>query len=77
MARLAIPLFSNEKDSTITLQEFWQKLVCYSETENLSEKAIKNLLTFLLQDRPYHAFYENKDKSLESICTILSGAKLP
>ena len=69
-ARLAVPLFSNETDSS-KLQEFWQKLVCYSETEKLSEAAVKNLLSFLLQGRPYNAFYENKGKSLKDISKML------
>ena len=68
-ARLAVPLFSDETDSS-NLQEFWQKLVSYAETEKLSETSVKNLLSFLLQGRPYRAFYQNKEKSLQEICKI-------
>ena len=69
-ARLAVPLFTNEEGSS-NLQDFWQKLICYSETESLTENGVKNLLSFLLQGRPYRSFYENKDKSLQDICTML------
>ena len=69
-ARLAVPLFSDDKD-TANLQEFWHKLVCYSEAEKYSEQAVKNLLSLLLQGRPYRSFYENKNKSLQEICDIL------
>ena len=69
-ARLAVPLFSDDSDSS-NLMEFWQKLVVYVETEKYSENATKSLLSFLLQGRPYRTFYSNKDKSLEEICAIL------
>ena len=45
--------------------------VSYSETEKYSEQAVKNLLSFLLQGRPYRTFYENKEKRLQDITAIL------
>ena len=55
----------------VNLQEFWQKLVIYTETVDHTERAVKNLLAFLLQGSPYRTFYANKDKSIQDICTIL------
>ena len=69
--RLYVPIFRGPPDNDTTLEEVWQKIVCFSQNENLSEKAIKHVLSCVLQSNPYTVYFENRDKTLTEILSIL------
>ena len=69
-ARLSIPIF-NKVDESVSFKEFWHKFSCYSEYEQLTEKAMKTLLQFLLQGEPFDTFYDCQNKTLDQILPIL------
>ena len=67
---LTTPSFRHNDDK-LTLEEFWNKVCSLTENENLSEKAVKNLLSCLLSGEAYQAYFDNKSKSLEEIVQVL------
>ena len=69
-ARLSIPTFTDIDDS-ISLESFWNKVASFADTEELSEKAIKDLLACLLQGPAYDTYNDNREKSLKDILQIL------
>ena len=55
-----------------TLEEFWHKLIDFSEFNSLSETAIKKLLSYMLVGPAFEVYLDNKDKSLKEIAQILT-----
>ena len=84
-ARLSIPSFGNNNvgnmhdvrmtiasgQTTISLEEFWHKLLEYAESISLTEEATKKLLGMCLFGEPHRVFFDNKDKSLKEMLQIL------
>ena len=69
-AKFSIPTFDNE--SSTTLMECWSKITDFSEISNLSEKAVKNLLSFSLSGAPYRTYKALREKPLSEILIVLS-----
>ena len=67
---LTTPSFGHGNDK-LSLEEFWNKVCSLTENENLSEKAVKNLLSCLLSGEAYQAYHDNKSKSLQEILQVL------
>ena len=67
---LTCPSFRNGDDK-LSLEEFWNKVCSLTENENLSEKAVKNLLSCLLSGQAYQAYHDNKSKTLQEILQVL------
>ena len=84
-ARLSIPSFGNNNvgnmhdvrmtiasgQTTISLEEFWHKLLEYAESISLTEEATKKLLGMCLFGEPHRVFFDNKNKSLKEMLQIL------
>ena len=66
----ALPIF-DPKDAPPTLKEFWQKISHYIEIAELTEKAAKLLLQFLLSGDAHDVFEMNKEKPIEEIIRSL------
>ena len=59
------------KDDKVTLNQFWNKLLCFSETNQLSELAVKQLLSCLLNGPAHSTYVDHKDKGLTVIVQAL------
>ena len=70
-ARLAIPSF-DASNSSISLQEFWNKITNFAKRNNLSETGVKGLFETLLNGEPYQVFFDNEDKTLDEVVKALS-----
>ena len=80
-ARLSIPCLGMDNSSklyspqinqgTVTLEEFWNKLSLFVESEGLSEAGTKKLFGLLMFGEPYRAYFDNKDKPIKDILQIL------
>ena len=69
-AVLSCQYFTGIKD-TITLQQWWNKIACFTETKELSETAVKKLLGCLLNGPAHETFIDNRQKDLSIILQCL------
>ena len=69
-ARLSCVVFSDVND-VVTLEEWWNKIACFTETESLTEKAVRNLLSCLLNGPAYETYVDNRQKSLKELLQVL------
>ena len=67
-----LPNFNgNEKEDSVSFAEFHRKLTTYSEVNDLSEIAIKSLLSCKLQGPAHTEYFEHREKSLKDILQVL------
>ena len=71
-ANAYLPNFNgNDKGNSVSFSEFHRKLTTYSEVNDLSEIAIKSLLSCKLQGAPHSEYFEHREKSLKDILQVL------
>ena len=68
-AKLYCCHFNN--DNKVTLHEFWTKIFTFTELQQLTENSCKGLLGCLLEKEPYVTFFNNRQKPLKEILSIL------
>ena len=72
-AALSCQKFSdNNSPINNNLEQFWNKLVDFAESNSLSETAIKSLLSCLLIGPAFEVYIDNRDKNLKEIAQILT-----